>query len=115
MLQETPVPGIIIPLYTAVPVFVKALSSIWPVQEALRLKRTSTIMCLLQASFALLKTKTTIAADFTGHSTEKSANYTLYIKDKGSLLNGHAFQPEIGFRALCFRIPILFVNYCPKE
>lgn len=60
---------IIIPLYTAVPATVKALPSIWPVQEALHLKRR-TFTCLLQALFSLLKTKATLAADFTSYCIE---------------------------------------------
>lgn len=70
-------PGITIPPYTAVPVSVKALTSIWPVQEALHLERTFAITCLLQASFALLKTNAAITADFISHPIEISANYML--------------------------------------
>lgn len=69
MLQETPLSRIITPLYTAVPFIVKALSSIWPVQEASHLKRRNfTITCLVQAPFSLLKTKATVTADYSTHS-----------------------------------------------
>lgn len=69
MLQETPLSRTISPLYTAVPLIVKALHSIWAVQEALHLKRRNfTITCLVQAPFSLLKTKATLTADFSTHS-----------------------------------------------
>lgn len=65
-----PMSRTIIPLCTAVPCDWMALPSIWQVEEALHLKRTFTITCLLQAWFSLLKTKSTLAADFTSQSTE---------------------------------------------
>lgn len=64
MLQEISVPGIIIPLYRAASALGKALPS------TLRMKRALKTVHLMQAAFALLKTKATFAANFMSHPIE---------------------------------------------
>lgn len=63
MLQETSVPGIIIPLY-------RAAFHMASAKEILHMKKAFKIIHFLQASFALLKTKATFAANFMSHPIE---------------------------------------------